>query len=173
VIRKLLTFCRDLCADALRDYLRQIPDFDDILVEEEALAYAATIPDPRRAVRFFLRYGRPDLAAERVMAEVHTWSEVDTWGQDEAAAELAWHQPLAASLLLRGLVSRILLERDRALFRQARRHLKQLAAIAVLADTDERRPAQYKPHAIWIEDQRERMRSCGFLRAEVRVDTSA
>ncbi len=169
---RLSCFHRDLCADTLRDYLSHLPDFDDILAEEEALAFAAAFPEPRRSVRFFLRYNRPDLAASRVMAELHVWSEVDTWGQDDAAAELAPHQPLAASVLLRGLVTRIFIERDRTSFRQARRHLKQLAAIAVLADIHECRPAQYKRHAIWIEDERERMLRCGFLRSEVHGETA-
>jgi hypothetical protein len=164
---RLSCFHRDLCAEALRDYLRQAPDFDDIIAEEEALAYATAFPEPRRTVRFFLRYGRPDLAAERVLAEAHTWSAVDTWDQDDAAAGLAPHHPLAASVLLRGLVIRILMERDRAMFRQARRHLKQLSAIAAIADADACRPARYEPHAVWLAGLRERMFSSGFLRPRV------
>jgi hypothetical protein len=163
-----LCFQRDLCADALRDYVRQAPDFEDIIAEEAALTFAATFPEPRRSVRFFLRYDRPDLAAERVLAEADVWSELDTWGQDHAAADLAPHQPLAASILLRGLIIRILTERDRTAFRQARRHLKQLGAMAILADPDNRRPVLYQPHALWMASLRERMISCGFLRPEAR-----
>jgi hypothetical protein len=170
---RLSCFHRDLCADALRDYLRQVPDFDDILAENDALSYAATFPEPRLSVRFFLRYNRPDLAAARVMADVDTWSEVDTWDQDDAAADLAPQQPLAASILLRGLVTRIMLEKDLTSFRQARRYLKQLGAMAILADADNRRPAQYKPHALWIEDLHERMIRCGFLRPAVRSKAAA
>lgn len=169
---RLSCFHRDLCAEALRDHLRQAPDFDDIIAEENALAFARDFPEPRRSVQFFLRYGRPDLAAERVLAEAHAWSAVDTWEQDDAAADLVPHHPLAGSVLLRGLVIRILVEQDRAMFRQARRHLKQLSAMAAIADADARRPAYYEPHVVWRAGLRERMITSGFLQPEAQSEAA-
>lgn len=163
---RLSSFRRDLCAHALRGYLKKLPDFDDILAEEKALSYAFNFPDPPRSVLFFLKYSRLDLAAERVLADPDRWTAVDHWGQDDAAEDLAPHWPRAASILLRGRITRILVEKDRYLFRDARKHLKDLRAMAPLADADNRHSGRYDPHAAWLAGLREQMFTSGFLRSE-------
>jgi hypothetical protein len=165
---RISSFRRDLCAHALRDYLKRLPNFDDILAEEEALTYAATFPDTPRSVLFFLAYGRPDLAAGRVLEDPDRWTAVDHWGQDHAAEDLAPEWPRAASILLRGRITRILLEKYRYLFPEARNHLKDLSALATLADADDRHPGHYDPHAVWLAGQRELMFTAGFFRSEAR-----
>lgn len=165
---RLFCFRRGLCAHALRDYLKQLPDFDDILAEEDALRFAAGFADQRRSVRFFLDYGRPDLAADRILAEPRLWTAVDTWGQDDAAEDLAPTHPLPASILLRGRVLRILIEDDREMFREARRHLKVLGDLATRAEADNRRPPGYEPHAVWLADLRERMFNSGVFQPKKR-----
>jgi hypothetical protein len=157
-------FQRELCAGALTDYLHHLPDFDDIVGEEQAMSYALDHPSAGRAIWFFLRMGRHDLAADRIMRDPAQWDAVDDWYQDEAGDHLAEHQPLAASILLRGRVSRILQEMDKWSYLEARLHLKYLENWARLADADNRRPAGYLPHADWITELRERMWHTGFFR---------
>jgi hypothetical protein len=160
---RLSCFRRYLCADALRDYLKQVPDFDDIQAEYDALAFAADFPDPCASVRFFLRYDRPALAADRILSEPDAWATVDHWGQDDAAEELAPHHPLAASILLRGRTTQIMREDAKELFHEARSHLKVLRSLARQAEADNRRPGGYEQHAIWFANLRDRMPECRFF----------
>jgi len=73
-------FERDLAGEHLRDYVKRLPDFEDIEAEERALAHAAGHTDLLAALAFFLNW--PSLAhAARLKAEhgkkTGFWSRMD------------------------------------------------------------------------------------------------
>lgn len=66
-------FEANLSGDILRDYLRQMPDFQDIEAEDRAHALALEKAEPEVALQFFLDWPRPDLAARLVVTHPDRW----------------------------------------------------------------------------------------------------
>jgi hypothetical protein len=60
-------FARRLDAGALRDFLKRLPDFDDIDAEERAMGVAAASPDTLQALAFFLAWPALDRAAALIL----------------------------------------------------------------------------------------------------------
>ena len=92
-----------LSAQRLRDYVKGLPDFDDVVATDELLAYAAGHKDFMAALRLFMDWPSHADAARLIAAR---WSEIDGGAPQigEWAARLESRHPLAAVLLMRAAV---------------------------------------------------------------------
>jgi hypothetical protein len=90
-----------LSVDILRDYLKQLPDFEDIKVESRARTFALEKSDLDAALQFFLDWPRIDLAAKLIVTHPHRWNGDDWHILPKVAALLEHGYPLAATILYR------------------------------------------------------------------------
>ena len=97
-------FCDTLNVQMLRDYLKVLPDFDDIDAEDAAKAHALQFNDPMVALRFFLDW--PDLAmAARLIESRSNALDGDRYDLLTSAADaLRSRYPLAAVLAWRAMI---------------------------------------------------------------------
>jgi hypothetical protein len=144
-------FTQSLSAAALRAFLARLPDFDDIEVEERAIAYAMEFPNAGRAVRFLIDIGHPEKAAEKILYDPEIWNDVDTWGARTAAYDLMRHTPRASVVLLRGRIRQILLEGAREFRREAAEDLRKLAEIAPVVEAEDDLPEGFVSHAGFLQ----------------------
>uniref|UniRef100_UPI0040474444 DUF6880 family protein n=1 Tax=Yoonia sp. TaxID=2212373 RepID=UPI0040474444 len=100
-----------LSADVLREYLKNLPDFEDIEAEERAHALALEKTESEAALVFFLNWPRLDLAAKLIETQPHRWNGGDWHILPKVAKLLEHDSPLAATILYRALLDDIL---DRA-----------------------------------------------------------
>jgi hypothetical protein len=124
-------FAQTLSADALRAFIRPLPDFDDMQAEEKAFALAALHSDVHVALRFFLDW--PALSEAETLV-VRRFREVDGDLYDlltPAAEVLAERHPLAATLLLRAMIDHSLTWARHSRYRHAARHLATCADLVV------------------------------------------
>lgn len=114
----------------LRNYLQHLPAFEDVEAEEKALERVQADADHHGALSFLLAW--PDLrrAAAVVLAHVDGWN-ADTYDlYSRAAEQLEADHPLAATVLLRAMVSCALeLGRPRR-YRYAAQHLQRCGELA-------------------------------------------
>lgn len=121
-----------LSIERLRAYLKALPDFEDVLVEERAMAHARTFPSFAAALHFFHRWPEPRRAAALVLAR-HT--EIDGnlyYLLDPAARWLEGAHPLAATLLRRAMVEDTLEGAKAKRYRHAARHLAECRSLVAL-----------------------------------------
>lgn len=117
--------------EALRDYLKVLPDFDDIEVEEKALDGLLTHPGFHSVLSFFLDW--PDLPRAAHLIE----SRADALNGDyyqllgPAADALEGKHPLAAALVRRAMIDFTLLQARSSRYRHAARHLMEAASLHV------------------------------------------
>lgn len=132
-------FERRLCPEALRQYLKRLPDFEDEAALEQARAHVLAFPAAITALGFCLSWPDPALAAQLVQSRAEEING-DLYGILTPAADtLAADHPLAAVLLWRAMIG-FALENARATrYRHAARHLAACAAVDA-AITD------YGPH---------------------------
>lgn len=114
----------------LRDFLRRLPDFDDMEAEERAMNYAQAFPDANLALAFFLRWPSLEEAAKLVTARQAELNG-DLYELMSSAAEaLQEKHPLPATILLRSMID-FTLERARSSrYKHAARHLAECGALA-------------------------------------------
>ncbi|MBU2487202.1 MAG: hypothetical protein KKG78_19165 [Alphaproteobacteria bacterium] len=118
----------------LRDFLRHLPDFDDIEAEERAYGYAQAFPDVHRALAFFLRWPSLEEAAKLVTARQ---AELDGNLYElmtPAAEPLQEKYPLAAIILLRSMIDFTLDHARSSRYKHAARHLAECGALAPHVD---------------------------------------
>lgn len=97
-------FADTLSVPALRAYLKHHDLTGEFNAEDWAMGVAATFHDHRRSVRFFCDWGRPDLARSRIFEDAGLWDRLDDWGAQVAVARLSEAEPIAATVVLRGLL---------------------------------------------------------------------
>lgn len=150
-----------LSADILREYLKQLPDFEDIEAEDRAHVFALERSDPEVALQFFLDWPRLDLAAQLITAHPHRWDGGDWHILPKVAGLLEHDHPLAATILYRSLLDNIL---DRARSKAYGHGAKYLGKLAVLArETDAMRPGTMTDHATYLATLKEtHPRKSGF-----------
>ena len=127
---RLAAFEQSLSADYLRQYLRRLPDFDDVEAEEAAMDHARKHPNVLAALRFFLDWPAPYAAVELVQARA---AEIDGDHYElltPAAEALATRYPLAATLLLRAMIDFTLRKARAARYSYAAQHLLDCAVLA-------------------------------------------
>jgi hypothetical protein len=114
----------------LRAYLKALPDFDDVLAEEKAMAYALAFPGFTSALHFFVEWPNLPHAARLILSRP---GEID--GNyystlDLAARKLEGAHPLAATLLRRAMIEDTLEGAKSRRYRHAARHLMEADALA-------------------------------------------
>lgn len=105
---RLLMFKTNLNAAVLRDYLKRLPDFEDVEAEEEALTWAGRSSDADRALQFLVTWPALDRAATLVVDRIEELDSTDHVALQAAAEKMAPRYPLAAIMLLRQAVEDIL-----------------------------------------------------------------
>jgi hypothetical protein len=121
-------FAETLHVQTLRDYLKVLPDFDDIELEEAAKDHAAAFHDITAALRFFIEW--PDLPRAAQLVEARAQAlDAQSYPMITAAAEaLRARYPLAATLLWRAMIEQALREGQSVRYAQAADHLMDCAA---------------------------------------------
>lgn len=127
-------FAATLSRRHLVDYLAQLSDADALDAEERAFAHAARFKSREWALRFLLAWPAPDRAAAHVMAAPDQWDGDRYEILGPAAKELAPHDPLAATVLLRAMADWTLKKARSTRYKHAARHLETCAALAVAID---------------------------------------
>ena len=137
-----------LSADILREYLKQLPDFEDIEAEDRAHALALENAEPEVALQFFLDWPRLDLAAKLIAMHPHRW-DGGAWHILPKVAGLLEHDhSLAATILYRALLDNIL---DRARSKAYGHGAKYLGKLTLLAsESDPSRPGEMVDHATYL-----------------------
>ncbi|MGA9432955.1 MAG: DUF6880 family protein, partial [Roseobacter sp.] len=122
-------FSETLNPDLLRDYLKVLPDFDDIEAEDRAKAKALDFEDLHLALIFFLDW--PDLScAARLIENRSEELDGDLYHILTPAAEaLRERYPLAAVLLWRAMIDYSLNEGRATRYGHAADHLMDCAAV--------------------------------------------
>ncbi len=123
-------FLAELNTHHLRDYLKQLPDFEDVEAEEQALNLVQADTDHHGALSFLLAW--PDLrrAAALVIQQADLWdgNAYDLYGP--AAEQLEADYPLAATVLLRAMVTFTLEMGRPKRYRYAAQHLLRCGELA-------------------------------------------
>ncbi len=119
----------------LRAFLKELPDFDDVIAEDRAKQVAEAFPQVHAALAFFIEW--PDLAAaSRLILNRH--GALNGANEDlltAAARRLEGAYPLAASLLLRALVQHTLTYGVAYRYKAAAKHLLELESLVpMIAD---------------------------------------
>ena len=123
-------FERGLSSDHLRDYLKRLPDFEDIDAEERAMAHAATHHNLLPPLGFFIEWPAPDHAARLLIAR-HKQINGDNYEFLVPAAEaVAERHPIAATVALRAMIDFTLNEARVKRYGYAAQHLATCADLA-------------------------------------------
>jgi len=135
-----------LDAGHLRDYLKRLPDFDDLEAEAKALAQVVEHRDVHRALFFLVEWPALDKAAA-MLSRRHQELDGDAYPLlTPAADKLAGKQPLAAMLCLRAMIEFTLDKAKSTRYGHAARHLATCASLSS-AMTDF---AAIEPHARFV-----------------------
>ncbi len=123
-------FEHDLAADWLRQYLKKLPDFEDMEAEERAIAYAGGFPDFHRALFFLLEWPALPAANQLILARCAQIDGTHYELLSTAASALEYAHPLAATLVLRAMIDFALENARHKRYRHAARHLKACESLA-------------------------------------------
>ena len=128
-------FERSLSATHLRDYLKKLPDFDDVEAEEKALDYAKNSKNLTRALHFFVSWPEMNRAAALVMQRSKELDGDQYEILPPAADALAAKHPLAAILVLRAMIEFSLTKNRTSRYKHAARYLRECQSLsAAVAD---------------------------------------
>jgi len=122
-------FQQHLWPEPLREYLRTLPQTDQIDVEDAAMAWAVKHVQATKALSFLLHW--PDLyRANELVTPRNDALDGRAYGQLSPAAELLEPKfPLAAVLVLRAMIDYTLLHNLSARYYYARKHLDTCARL--------------------------------------------
>jgi hypothetical protein len=119
-----------MSSDYLREYLKRLPDLEDIDAEERAMAHAAAHPNLLTTLAFFLNWPALDRAA-RLLIDRQVDVDGDHYELLAPAAEtLAEKHPLAATVALRAMIDFTLNEARQKRYGYAAQHLATCADLA-------------------------------------------
>lgn len=121
-------FCETLDSQILRDYLKLIPDFEDIEAEDQAKAHAMTFDDVTASMRFFLSWSDLRSTAQLIENRTHELDGNQSEVLIQAAEALRSRYPLAAVLLWRAMIDSILWEGQSTRYAQAADFIMDCAA---------------------------------------------
>ncbi|MEP3329727.1 DUF6880 family protein [Sedimentitalea sp.] len=143
-------FCQTLRVDCLRQYLRRLPDFEDIEAGDRAKSVALAHPDIMMALTFFLEW--PDMRSAASLIEIR-FAELDGnayYILNPAAAALDGDYPLAATLARRALILDTLDNKRSKRYGHAATHLAECDA----SDGQINDYQTHLPHAKFLETLR-------------------
>jgi hypothetical protein len=123
-------FKRALSARHLRDYLKRLPDFDDLEAEQRALDHAERHRGLLHAISFLVSWPALDRAARLVTGRARELDGDQYEILTPAAEALAAKYPLAATLLLRAMIDFSLTQSRSSRYGHAARHLRDCAGLA-------------------------------------------
>jgi hypothetical protein len=148
-----------LNSEYLRDFLKRLPDFEDIEAEERAMDHAAAHSRVTPALGFFLDWPSPDRAA-RLLIDRHAEINGDHYEFLVPAAEaLSERHPLAATLALRAMIDFTLSKARSKRYGYAAQHLAECAALASRIENY----GTFEPHATYVARlKQEHGRKSGF-----------
>jgi len=127
-------FSERLSVPHLRDYLKRLPDFDDLEAEEQALHVVEAHPQPLAALTFLVQWPALPRAARLVTRHWPHW-DGEAYGVLAPAAErLEPDFPLAATMLLRSMVVFALAQGRSRRYRYAAEHLRTCERLAARID---------------------------------------
>jgi len=155
-------FERSLSVSHLRDFLKRLPDFDDMEAEERALDYAESRKSVLAALSFLVAWPALDRAGKLVLQRADQLDGDHYEILTPAAEALAGKQPLAATLLLRAMIDFALKQARATRYRHATRHLMECESLASsIADF-----APFETHEAYAARlKREHGRKSAFWRA--------
>jgi hypothetical protein len=146
-------------SDYLRDFLKRLPDFEDIEAEERAMAHAAAYSSLLSALGFFLEWPSPDRAA-RLLIDRHDEINGDRYELLVPAADaLSERFPLAATLALRAMIDFTLSKARSKRYGYAAQHLAECDVLAGRIEDF----GTFEAHATYVERlKRDHGRKTGF-----------
>jgi len=128
-------FEASLSPDYLRDYLKRLPDFDDVEEEDRALDFVVEKGNAYRALTFLIEWPALDRAAAFVMSRRGAFDGNRYYQLGPAADALEAKHPLAATALRRVMIEDTLNGGKSNRYKHAARHLLECeSADAVLDD---------------------------------------
>lgn len=131
------SFERGLSVERLRDYLKRLPDFDDVEAEDKALAHAEDFHDVHAALDFLIRWPAWDRAARLVLRRPGDLDGDRPELLEPAARAIEGRHPLAATLLLRAMILDTARYARTARYKDAQHQLLEAASLApAIADWD-------------------------------------
>lgn len=119
------TFEHTLSANSLRKYLKLLPEFDDIEVEDKALDIAEAYPHLGATLSFLVDWPAHDRAARVVISRADGLDGNSYYILTSAAETLEARHPLAATLMRRAMVRDALDGAKSKRYRYAARHLAE------------------------------------------------
>lgn len=148
-----------LVSEYLRDFLKRLPDFEDIEAEDRAMDHAAAQPSLLPALGFFLDWPSLDRAA-RLLIDRHDEINGDRYEFLVPASEaLSERFPLAATLALRAMIDFTLSKARSKRYGYASQHLVDCAALAERIEDF----GTFEPHAAYVARlKRDHGRKTGF-----------
>jgi hypothetical protein len=123
-------FERTLNDEHLRDYLKRLPEFEDIDAQQRAMAKAFGFPEIHQALAFLISWPALERAAALVLGRAKELNGDHYEILSPAADALAGKHPLAATLLLRSMIDFALRQNRVKRYRHAARHLAESASLA-------------------------------------------
>jgi hypothetical protein len=123
-------FERSLSSSHLREYLKRLPDFDDIEAETKALEHAKRFGNLLQALSFLVSWPALDRAAELVLQRAEELDGDHYELLTPAAEALAAKHPLAATVVLRAMIDFSLRNARSSRYRHAARHLLDCSSLA-------------------------------------------
>ena len=124
-----LRFEQSLSAAHLRRYLKPLPDFEDLEVEDRAKNYALTFPHFDTALRFFLEWPDFLFAARLIKTRTNEINGGFDWHLTPTIDALRERHPLSAALILRAMITNALDHMTVASYADAAEHFKDCAAL--------------------------------------------
>jgi len=134
----------------LREFLKHLPEFEDIEAEERAILYVETHKDLLRSLWFLIEWPSLNTAARLVLARA---KELDGNRYEiltSAAEKLAGNYPLAATLILRAMIDFSLNTARSSRYKHAARHLVECGSLAPAIDDY----CGFTPHDDYVEKLR-------------------
>jgi hypothetical protein len=152
-------FKNTLAPEYLRDYLKQLPDFEDIEAEERAMDHAAAHPCLLPALGFFLEWPSLERAA-RLLIDRPDEINGERYELLVPAAEALSEQfPLAATLALRAMIDFTLSSARSKRYGYAAQHLSECEGLASRIEDY----GTFEPHAAYVARlKRDHGRKTGF-----------
>jgi hypothetical protein len=143
-------FERFLSARHLRDYLKRLPNFEDIEAESRALDFAENYANLPAALMFLASWPALDRAAKLVLNRTEELDGDRYEVLSPVADALAGKHPLAATLALRTMIEFSLDNVKSSRYKHAARHFQECASLASsIADF-----AQHETHEAFVARSR-------------------
>jgi hypothetical protein len=123
-------FERFLSTRHLRDYLKRLPDFDDIEAERRALDYVENFKSLPHALSFLATWPALDRAAKLVECRAGQLNGDHYEVLTPVAEALAGNHPLSTTLALRSMIEFSLDQSRSSRYKHAARHFQECASLA-------------------------------------------